>query len=189
MRQAHGNAVRMLPDSAPDSDGPPADGAVLRTPGEALAIASADCVPILLHAPESGLAAAAHAGWRGTAAGVGERTVAALVGESGDAAASFLAAIGPAIGACCFEVGPEVPDAFRERGRRVPEAGRNPTSGRLHLDLIRANREQLLDAGLRARNIHAAARCTRCGPGGFHSYRRDGPGAGRNWAILARPLR
>ncbi len=182
LRQVHGNRVRILPDSGEE----PADGAVLLSSGEAVAVKTADCVPILFHAPASGLVAGAHAGWRGTADGVAARTASALARESGEPAASIVAAIGPAIQPCCFEVGPEVPEAFRKNGWRVPEAGRNPRSGRPHLDLIRANRDQLLEAGLEEQNIHETGLCTRCGAG-FHSYRRDGPGAGRNWSLIVHP--
>ncbi len=181
-RQVHGVSVRVLPGGG-DA---PADGAVLAEPGEAVAVKTADCVPILIHAPASGFVAVAHAGWRGTVAGVAGAAVRTLAAASGEAPAAMVAATGPAIGPCCFEVGPEVPDAFRRAGRPVPEAGRNERSGRPHLDLPGANRAQLEETGLDGANVRVATLCTRCGPG-FHSYRRDGAGCGRNWSVIANP--
>ncbi len=91
--------------------------------------------------------------------------------------ADLSAALGPAIGECCYEVGPEVAAHF---GRKE----------RTRIDLVEANRRQLLAAGLAARHIHAACLCTMCRAEEFHSYRRDGEAAGRMYSfigILASP--
>ena len=119
--------------------------------------------------------AAAHAGWRGTAAGVAARAVEALAAR-GSRPEDLVAALGPAVGACCYEVGEELREAFGPSGAAFFRPG---TRGRPHLDVRAANVRQLLDAGLRPDAVHHVADCTRCRADLYHSYRRDGRAAGR----------
>lgn len=197
MRQVHG--VVVLPAPAPpdsedregaDAGEPECDGLLTRRPGQAVAVKTADCVPLLLHDPLSGAAAAVHAGWRGAAADIATRAVRALAQATGSPATEFHALLGPAIGPCCFEVGPEVLAAFAAGGRdpdeirapvSPPAAG--PAGDRARLDLRRDTRLRLRAAGLRDDRIRQTGHCTRCGPD-FHSYRREGRRAGRNWAAV-----
>jgi hypothetical protein len=116
--------------------------------------------------------AAAHAGWRGTAAGVTRAAVEALSAR-GSAPADLLAALGPGIGPCCYEVGEELRSVFG------PEFFRPGPRGRLHLDVRAANRRQLAEAGVPAGRIQDVDECTFCRPDLYHSFRRDGKGAGR----------
>lgn len=207
MRQVHGVTVLRAvagPDRA-DGDSPAepeCDGLLTPTPGEAVAVKTADCVPLLLHDPLTGAAAAIHAGWRGAAGDIATRAVRALAQATGSPATGFHALLGPAIGPCCFEVGPEVLAAFAVGGRdpdeiraptpppavgsgepRESPADRTLPTDRAHLDLHRDTRLRLRAAGLRPDRIHAADACTRCGDR-FHSYRREGRRAGRNWAVV-----
>ncbi len=215
MRQVHGVTVLPAPTrprgpaiGAPTAEAlltevpiadpaePECDALFTLTPGAALAVKTADCVPLLLHDPLTGAAAAVHAGWRGAAGDVATRAVHALAQATSSPAHGFHALVGPAIGPCCFEVGPEVLAAFAAAGRD-PDEIRSPTpppsvrppgdrespSDRAHLDLHRDTRLRLRAAGLRPDRIHAADACTRCGPD-FHSYRREGRRAGRNWAAV-----
>jgi hypothetical protein len=171
LKQVHGAAVAEAPwDAAPE-----ADAAVAARPGWLLGIQTADCLPVLLVDPGRGLVAAAHAGWRGTAAGVAARAVAALAAR-GSRPNGLVAALGPGIGACCYEVGDDVREAFSPSGTPFFRAG---PRGRPHLDVRAANVRQLLDAGLVPERLHHVAECTRCGAGLYHSYRRDGRAAGR----------
>jgi polyphenol oxidase len=147
-----------------------------REDGIALSIVTADCVPVLLAGP-AGIAAA-HAGWRGIAAGVVSATVAALGGP----AAGSVAWIGPAIGRCCYETGPDV--AAQVAAASDPAVVHPGPAGRPHLDLQEAVRRQLLAAGLR--EIHLLPLCTRCESASLHSYRREGKAAGRNHAFIWR---
>lgn len=140
------------------------------TPGSTLAIKTADCLPILLVDERLRTVAAVHAGWRGTVAGIAQQAVAALGERFGSSPASMHAALGPAIGKCCYEVGPEVASHFGEQGRA-------------HVDLVEANRRQLLAAGLPAAHIYTADLCTMCRPDEFHSYRRDREAAGRMYSF------
>jgi YfiH family protein len=170
MRQVHGAIVLR----APWEGTPEADAAVAGEPGLVLGIATADCHPVLLVDPVRRAVAAAHAGWRGTAAGVAARTVEALV-AAGSRPDDLAAAIGPGIGSCCYEVGEDLRDAFVGGDAFFRPGPR----GRPHLDVRAANVTQLRDAGVRADRIHHVDECTSCRPALYYSYRRDGQGTGR----------
>lgn len=181
----HGDRVQVAADAERDPDPPAGDALIALTPGTGVAIKAADCVPVLLADPVSGAVAGAHAGWRGTLVRVAEKAARALAARAGAPPSRLAAVIGPAIGACCFEVGPEVVAAFAENGHDVDGFAITPGAGkRRHLDLTRANRLQLRDAGLRDDAIQDVALCTQCHPA-FHSYRREGPRVGRNWSFVA----
>jgi copper oxidase (laccase) domain-containing protein len=137
LKQVHGCAVR----TAPWEGRPEADASVAANAGLLLGIETADCLPVLIVDPRHRTVAAAHAGWRGTAAGVTRAAVEALSAR-GSAPADLLAALGPGIGPCCYEVG---------------EA----------------------EAGVPAGRIQDVDECTFCRPDLYHSFRRDGKGAGR----------
>jgi YfiH family protein len=147
-----------------------ADALVTDRPELALAISTADCVPVVL--ATSGRLAAVHAGWRGIVAGVIGEVASALE----TASRATTAWIGPAIGPCCYEVGPDVEQSVAASATRscvVAQTG----SGRTHLDLQAAVHHQLERAGVTAIDVVRA--CTHCRPD-LHSFRRDGAGAGRN---------
>jgi YfiH family protein len=171
MNQVHGSAVV----EAPWEGTPAADAAVATGPGWLLGVQTADCLPVLLVDPRGRRVAAVHAGWRGTAAAVVSRAVVALVAR-GSRPEDLVAALGPAVGACCYEVGDDVREAF---GPLLSDAFRPGPRGRPHLDLHAANERQLLEAGLRPAALHRVDDCTRCRADLYHSYRRDGRAAGR----------
>jgi purine-nucleoside/S-methyl-5'-thioadenosine phosphorylase / adenosine deaminase len=178
--QTHGTEVRNV--KVPPAEGEVADaGAVdiLATglAGIALVIQTADCVPILLAAPEA--VAAVHAGWRGSSEGGARTGVEALV-RLGAHVSEIRAYLGPSIGACCYEVGLEVASRFEES---LLHPG---PKGRPHLDLAEANRRQLIGAGISPEAIAQFSGCTRCGGEQFASYRRDGTRSGRMIALIAR---
>lgn len=140
----------------------------------ALAVGTADCVPVLLAG--DGVAAAIHAGWRGLASGILAETVHRLPVKAG----GLMAWIGPSIGACCYEVDDVVAARVVERsGAAISRPG---PRGRPHLDLVAAARAQLASAGLVA--ISTVATCTRCDHETLFSFRRDGTGGGRNVAYV-----
>jgi YfiH family protein len=163
LRQIHSADVLAAPEEGCAGDG---DALITTQPGLAVSIRTADCLPILLADPRCGVVAAVHAGWRGTAARIVAAAVTRMCEQHECDVAAIYAAIGPGIGECCYQVGPEV---AREFGRE----------GTVHLDLAAANREQLLEAGVLAAHIDTLALCTRCRADLFHSWRRDGPAAGR----------
>jgi YfiH family protein len=171
MKQVHGRTVRR----APWSGQPEGDASVSLEPGFLLGIETADCLPVLLVDPRHRLAAAAHAGWRGAAAGVVAAAVEALAAAGADRG-EILAAVGPGIGACCYEVGDELRAAFGPGGDAFFRPG---PRGRPHLDMRAVVARDLRSAGLRQDRVHHVADCTACRADLYHSYRRDGAGAGR----------
>jgi len=171
LKQVHGATVRR----APWQGRPDGDAAIAEEPGLLLGIESADCLPVLLVDPVRRAVAAAHAGWRGTSAGVAAAAVAALV-RGGSRPADLIAALGPANQACCYEVGEELRAAF---GAEWDAVARKGPRGRPHLDLRAANARQLERAGLRPGRIHHVDDCTSCRPDLYHSYRRESPSGGR----------
>jgi YfiH family protein len=152
VRQVHGARVWVV-DAALTSP-PEADALVTCVPGAALVVVTADCVPILLADPVSGAVGAVHAGWRGTAANIAGAAVETLADRWAVPAARLIAAIGPSIGACCYEVGDELEDAFASAGHGARAAWfTRDAGGRLRLDLWVANRD--LHAGRMAAVIVA----------------------------------
>jgi YfiH family protein len=149
-----------------------ADALITNTPGVSISIRTADCFPILLADLEHHTVAAVHAGWRGTAEQIVTRTLDAMRTEFGTIPAQVVVAIGPGIGACCYEVGPDVAQKFG-------------VEGTTRVDLAAINRDQLLRAGVPAGQIDTLGCCTKCDPERFHSYRRDGEAAGRMISYIA----
>lgn len=177
-RQVHGRAVaRVGPDARPEPL--EADAILSSEAGCAVAVVTADCVPILLCVRSGQSVAAVHAGWRGLAAGVVAAAVEAL--RAAAPGAPLRAAIGPHIGPCCYEVDEPVTSRLAERfGAALAAALRPSRAGHHRLDLAALVRHELLGAGLAAEAVGAqSAACTFCDPHRFHSYRRDGQAAGR----------
>ncbi len=176
LQQVHGTAV--LNADAAGSAGP-ADAAVTRQGDRVLAILVADCMPVLLASADGAVLGAAHAGWRGLAAGVLEVTVAAMNVEP----RGIHAWLGPAIGAQHFEVGEEVRAAFIAHDARAGAAFRANARGRWQCDLALLARQRLAALGLA--NVAATELCTFDDATNCYSYRRDGR-TGRMAALLWR---
>ncbi|MBW2268769.1 MAG: polyphenol oxidase family protein [Deltaproteobacteria bacterium] len=180
-KQVHGDRVVDALVCRAAAQPPEADAIVSAESEFAIAVVTADCVPILLSAPDGAVVAALHAGWRGLAAGVVAAGVAALLARAGCSGAACLAAIGPHIGPCCYEVDEPVLAAL-DAGLGAPAraAARATRPGHARLDLGALCRAALRDACLPEAAIGTtAAVCTACDPRRFHSYRRDGPRSGR----------
>ena len=186
LHQVHGRTVVI---AARDDGGqtPEADAIVSDDPSVALIVRVADCAPILIADRRTHAVAAVHAGWRSTMQRIVIAAVEVLQSAYGSRPADLVAAIGPSLGSCCGEMGHEVVEAFRAAGhdeaamtawfQRAP--GQKP-----HFDLWRANRDQLVEAGLGDGAVHSSGLCTRSHPDLFHSYRAAGPGAGRMAAVI-----
>jgi purine-nucleoside/S-methyl-5'-thioadenosine phosphorylase / adenosine deaminase len=173
-RQVHGTTVV----TAVEGDAPEADGLVAAQGGLLVGVVTADCVPVLLIEPRRGLAAAVHAGWRGSAAGVLEEALRHLTSGGGGAVE---AVIGPAIGGCCYEVGPEVREAFETRTGGATAEAWSRGAARDRVDLRTAARLLLARAGVAT--VTVLGPCTACGAG-YHSYRRDGARTGRQLSFV-----
>jgi YfiH family protein len=110
LRQFHSDVIRIAP--ALPAEAPKADALITTTPGLLLGVQTADCVPILLADTRRRVVAGIHAGWRGTLARIAVKTLGQMRMEFGTRPRDVVAALGPAIGRCCYEVGPEVAQAF-----------------------------------------------------------------------------
>jgi hypothetical protein len=205
LRQVHGAAVVVAHsgERRTSTDLPAADIVVSADVDAAVAIQTADCVPLLIADRRTGAVAAAHAGWRGQAARVPRTAVNALRQAFGSRHADLVAAIGPCIGACCYEVGRDVRAAFVEASfdadqvsRWFTDTPRQTTRNRSMRELSAVRRpehwffdgqasvrDQLVECGLLPDQIHAADLCTASHPA-FCSYRRDGAQAGRIAAAI-----
>ncbi len=154
---------------------PVCDASITTRSGLRLRVNVADCVPVFL--VSAGGLGLAHAGWRGTAAGIVGKAVDALATATGDSPRNMKAWIGPCIGPCCYEVGRDVADRF-------PVSSLVRGGG--HLDLRAANRAQLFAAGLPAAGVDQSPLCTKCHQHILHSHRGSGGGPGRMNAVLMR---
>ncbi len=184
------------------------DAQMTAEPGMLIAIQTADCIPVLVADRRLRVVAGFHAGWRGTVKRIVESGVGRMRLQFGSRPQDLIAAIGPGIGACCYAVGEEVYSEFESQfayGRelfcevystdavrnkypmlfltqRAP--GHSPIGPALHLDLIEANRRQLLAAGLKPRAIQVVGGCTNCHPELFFSHRASKGHAGRMMAAI-----
>ncbi len=163
LRQVHGTRVAVEPGPGV----PEADAAVTRAPGIVLAILSADCLPVVFAAADGSEVGAAHAGWRGLAAGVLESAVAAMR----TAPAGLIAWLGPAAGPDAYEVGTEVFEAFVSQDARAEAAFTATRPGHWRVDLYALARLRLAGAGVA--RVHGGGLCTISDPLRFYSHRRD----------------
>lgn len=191
-RQVHGAAVVTVTDPTTHDAAIEADALVTATRGVTVAVRTADCVPVLLADPMAGVVAAVHAGWRGVAQSVVSAAIARMA-ELGAQPEGLLAALGPCISRASFEVGPEVANELRAAGLAAGWLGgsidddRWLTGGqgdRLHVDLHALLTFQLASAGTPPEQVERLSRCTVREPALFHSYRRDGAPAGRQFNAI-----
>jgi YfiH family protein len=181
--QVHGNRVLVADADHRGGSLGQADALITATPYLPLVQRYADCTPILLYDPVRHACGIAHAGWRGTAARCAEATVQAMQVVFGCEPADMVAAIGPAIGPCCYEVGADVIEAMRASHRCADALlYPGPRSHTAYLDLWQANAEQLREAGVR--HIEIAGVCTACRRDLFFSHRGDGGRSGRFGAFV-----
>lgn len=190
VRQVHGVTAH-TDDLAPCAGAWP-EGDLLATDRTdvALAVRTADCVPLLYADRRTGAVAAVHAGWRGTAAGAASRMVEVLRRRFGTAPSDLVVAIGPSVGPEVYEVSQDVVDAFTaaflEEAARGTWWTARPAPGKYLLDLWTITRDQLAAAGVPPPQIHLAGVCTVMHAATLHSYRVDGANAGRMAAAIRR---
>jgi len=185
-RQIHTDIVRAV--TAEDylgidhHDYPECDALITATPGVALRIFTADCTPILLHDPVTGAVGAAHAGWRGTAADIAGKTVAAMAENYGAKPENIRAAIGPNIGQCCFQTDAEVPQAMVAALGNVAEKYIRKENEKYYVNLKAINGEFLRRSGVT--QIEISDDCTKCQSHRFWSHRITGNQRGSQGAII-----
>ena len=185
-RQTHSDVVRVVTKADHISifhrDYPESDGVVTNDPGVALMIFTADCTPLLFHDPITGAVGAAHAGWRGTAANIGGKTVKAMVDAFGCDPKNIRAAIGPNIGACCFETDADVPEAMIQALGDEANAHIRQHGQKYYVNLKEINACFLRRSGVE--HIDISADCTACCPDRFWSHRVTRGQRGSQGAII-----
>lgn len=206
LKQVHGDHIHHF-ESASTAQ-LTGDGAVTNVPGVVLSIQTADCLPVLLADPVNQAVGAFHAGWRGTLERIVQKGVGEMQRRFGTAPKDVIAAIGPGIHACCYKVGEEVREKFHTQFSYAAELfhevsdsdpvhqkypllfltarapGHSELGPELHLDLVEANRRQLLDAGVLAKNIEASPLCTACRTDLLFSHRAEHGNTGRMLAAI-----
>lgn len=168
LSQVHGTAVQRIDRVQPGTTEPEADAAITHVPGAVLAVLTADCLPVLFATRDGSQVAAAHAGWRGLAAGVLETTVAAFEAPPGE----ILAWLGPAAGPARYEIGEEVRSAFVDADAGAATCFIATRPGHYLIDLYALARRRLRAAGVS--DLHGGGLCTISDADRFYSWRRDG---------------
>ena len=185
--QIHSDIVRVVTEKDHiglcHRDYPKCDALVTNTPGVALLVFTADCTPLLFFDPVTGAVGAAHAGWRGTAQAIGAKVVRAMAESFGTKPENIRAAIGPAIGPCCFETDNDVPAALREVLGVEAEPFMTWNGQKWHIDLKAVNALWLQKAGVR--HIDLCGDCTYCRPDLYWSHRKTGLRRGEQAALIS----
>ncbi len=206
LRQIHSDIIRSV-DSPPESQ-LAGDGLITATPGLLLGIQTADCLPVILADPKHHAVGVFHAGWRGTVKRIVEKGVGEMHRRFGSRPHDLKAAIGPGIQGCCYEVGEEVREKLESQFadaeklfREVEESdpvrekypmlfltarapGHSVLPKKILLDLVEANRQQLLAVGVPAKSIEASLLCTNCRPDLLFSYRAEKGKTGRMMGVV-----
>lgn len=164
---------------------PQTDALITNVAGIPLLMFYADCVPVYFLDPEHKVIAVAHAGWKGTVAKIGQKTLRMMTKEFATNPASCLVAIGPSIGPCCYEVDQFVYDKVKTAFADADELLRETGKGRWKFDLWAANRRQLEEIGILRQNIIGAEICTACNAELYFSYRAEQGTTGRMGALMA----
>ena len=206
LRQIHSDLIHVVRSAEPARL--TGDGLITNVPGIALAVMTADCLPVLLVDRKHKAVGAFHAGWRGTVKRIAEKGLGIMRHEFGTRPRDVSAAIGPGIQQCCYEVGEDLREQFRSQFAYADELFhevkhfdlvhekypllfmnmRAPGHGdqciKLHLDLREANRRQLLEAGVPKNHIAALEHCTSCDTKMFFSHRAEKGRTGRMMAVI-----
>jgi YfiH family protein len=177
-RQVHGTEIAEVTEQNLDSRFDGVDALMTSMPHTCIGVSTADCVPILIYDTHARAIAAAHAGWRGTVARIGSKTVAAMLQRYSMSAADLKVVIGPSIGPDAFEVGDEVYEAFSQGGFEMNKIAFK-RNGKWHIDLWQANALDLQQTGIARENIEIAGICTYQQHEDFFSARRLGIKSGR----------
>lgn len=172
-KQVHGDTVLKVLHASAKQAGV-GDGLMTDVPDLCVGVVAADCVPLLFVEPARKIAAAVHAGWRGTAAGIAPRAVTLMCETYGIDPAALHVAMGPSIGPCCYEVGPEVEAQIGANWSKELTHAWKPDGAKGRLDLRAVNEAQLLGAGIPRSHIQKIGPCTACNVDTYFSYRKEG---------------
>jgi YfiH family protein len=206
LRQIHSDVIRFV--DSPRESQLVGDGLITQTPGLWLGIQTADCLPVILVDPKRRAVGVFHAGWRGTVQRIVEKGAGAMRLQFGSRPRDLKAVIGPGIQGCCYQVGGEVREQFESQFanaaklfREVEESdpvrdkypmlfltarppGHDVSPKKIFLDLVEANRQQLLAVGVPAKSVEASPLCTNCHPELLFSYRAEKGKTGRMMGVV-----
>jgi polyphenol oxidase len=183
MKQVHGDQIIQVKDKNIKEAGE-ADGMMTSEEAAYLGVLTADCVPILFVVPERKIAAIVHAGWRGTLAGIAAKMIRRLGENYGIAPEQVEAALGPSIGACCYEVGKDVTKPVVEKWDGIAQSSLQTRDGKQFLDLRNLNRAILERARVPSKQIFEIGPCTACATDDFFSYRKEQKETGRQISFI-----
>jgi YfiH family protein len=183
MQQVHGDNLIEVTDKQTKEAGA-ADSMVTAENGVFLGVLTADCVPLLFIAPKQRLAAAVHAGWRGTLAGIASKTVDYFMSRYNVGAGDLEVALGPSIGVCCYEVNDDVATPLMKKWGALTTPSIAMKDGKPHINLSRLNRDILRAAGVPGTHLFQIGPCTGCAVEDFFSYRRAGGETGRQIGVV-----
>jgi len=172
-KQVHGDAILKVSNGTGKRVGV-GDGLMTDALNLFLGVMAADCVPLLFQEPRRRIAAAVHAGWRGTAAAIAATAVTRMKEEYLIDPSALYVALGPSIGPCCYEVGPEVVEQIGARWMGVVKDAWRPKGAKGNLDLRAINEAQLVAVGVPRHQIQQVGPCTACNVDEFFSYRKEG---------------
>ena len=208
LRQIHSDLIHCIPGIPPEHLS--GDGLITRTPALMLAVQTADCIPVIVVDTKQRAVGVFHAGWRGTVKRIVEKGVGEMRRCFKTQPSDIYAAIGPGVHNCCYQVGEEVRERFRSQfayadalfhetkesdeihqrypllflTARAPGHSEEHFPKKIFLDLVEANRRQLLDAGVPPKHITAPSLCTSCRTDLLFSYRKEKENAGRLMAVV-----
>jgi polyphenol oxidase len=206
LRQIHSDLIHRV--NQPLGEQIAGDGLLTETPGMLLGIGTADCLPIIMVDVKKKAVGIFHAGWRGTVKRIVEKGIGEMGRYFGTVPGDVKAAIGPGIHGCCYEVGTEVHDQFASQfayaaelfreskdsdpiRRKYPllflsarPPGHSDLPKKVFLDLVEANRRQMIDAGVPAKNVVASPLCTSCRTDLLFSHRKENGVTGRMMAVV-----
>ncbi|MCR5266672.1 MAG: peptidoglycan editing factor PgeF [Cyanobacteria bacterium RUI128] len=164
-------------------DYPETDALILTNYDQAVYLRFADCTPVILYDKKANIAAVAHAGWKGTVASIVTKTVNAMLTYSKSDVTNIYAAIGPAIGVCCYKVGEEVEKGIKASVLNADNLIIEKEDG-IYVDLKKTNARQLIEMGVPETNIDICPFCTSCRNDLFYSYRKENGTDKRHYAII-----
>lgn len=173
-QQTHSDHIETVDER---EDYPDTDGLILTEPNTAIYLRFADCTPLIFYDPKHNIGAISHAGWRGTAARIGVKTVAKMVMNFSSKPEDLIVLIGPAISKCCYEVSEEVRDTLLSTLKDTKGLYKER-----NVDLKKINARQLEEVGVK--NIDICPFCTSCNNDMFYSYRKENGTKERHFAVL-----
>ena len=183
MRQVHGDHIVEVKDKKLKEAGE-ADGMITSEKDLYLSVLTADCVPLLFVAPKQKLVASVHAGWRGTLAGIADKTVRLFKSQHDVGAADLEVALGPSIGVCCYEVKDDVTVPLMKKWGSLTTPSIFVKEGKAFVNLRRLNRDILRASGVPGNQLYQVGPCTSCTAEEFFSYRREGGETGRQMSLI-----